>query len=164
MAGKVGLGHLETLFENLKRELSLGGSTLVGLLEQTTSITGAGGSTTLTVADSGTVFLVNAADGTHTFTLPALTDGFNCEIVVTVLSDNDIVITAPGDNMIVSCRSFTGSGAAAQHLTNTFTTLTINADTVNAVVGTRVKIYCDGTNYVAIGSADTQGAQIFAGS
>lgn len=164
MSGKMGLGHLETLFENLKRELSLGGSTLVGLLEQTTAITGAGGSTTLTVADSGTVFLVNAADGTHTFTLPALTDGFNCEIIVTVASDNDIDITAPGDNMIISCRSFSGSGAAQQHLVDTCTTLKINADSVAAPVGTRVKIYCDGTNYVAIGSSDSQGSQIFASS
>ncbi len=153
---RIGLARVEALIENLKREISFAGATLVGTLKQTTAVTGAGGSTTLTASDSGTVFLVNAADGTHTFTLPALTDGFNIEIIVTVLSDNDIIITAPGDNMIISCAKFTASGAAASHVTDTCTTLRINADTVAAVVGTRVRIYCDGTNYVAIAESSTQ--------
>ena len=168
MSGKLGLGHLETLFENLKRELSLGGSTLVGLLKQTTSITAADGSTTLTVADSGTVYLVSLASGSHTFTLPALTDGFNMEAIVTVVagsSARDLIITAPGDNMIVSCRDFTASGAAQVHTTDTFTTLTIQSDDVVVPVGTRVRIYCDGTNYVCIASSDAQdSATVYVGS
>lgn len=169
MSGKLGLGHLETLIENLKRELSLGGSTLVGLLKQTTSITAADGATALTVADSGTVFLVSLASGSHTFTLPALTDGFNCEIIVTVVAGSaarDLVITAPGDNMIVSARDFTASGAAQRHTTNTFTTLTFDSS-AGAVtpVGSRVRIYCDGTNYVCIADSDHQdGSTVYAGS
>ena len=163
---RIGLARVEALMENLKRELSLGGSTLVGTLKQTTLITGAGGSTTLAAADSGTVFLVNAADGTHTFTLPALTDGFNMEIIVTVASDNDIIITAPGDNMIIATQHNDADGDAANKIvTDTVTTLTINADTVNAVVGTRVRIYCDGTNYVAIGESSTASdSHMFVGS
>ena len=42
---RVGLARIEALMENLKREIALGGSTLVGMLSQTTAITGAGGST-----------------------------------------------------------------------------------------------------------------------
>ena len=124
---------------------------------------GAGSSSTLTLtaADSGKVFLVKETDGTQTFTLPALTAGFNIEVIVTVLSDNDIVITAPGDNMIVSCRNFTASGAAEVAITDTCTNLVMNADTVNAVVGTRVRVFCDGTNYIAIGDSSVQSGTTF---
>ena len=160
---RLGLARTEALLENLKRELQLNGSTVVGSVQKVEAVVGAGSSSTktLTAQDSGTVYLVNAADGTQTFTLPALTSGFHIEIIVTVLSDNDIVITAPGDNMIVSCRNFTASGAAEVAVTDTCTNLVMNNDTVNAVVGTRVRIFCDGTNYVAIGDSSVQSGTTF---
>ena len=160
---RMGLARMEVLVENLKRELQLNGSTVVGSVQKVEAVTGAGSSSTktLTVQDSGTVYLVNAADGTQTFTLPALTSGFNIEIIVTVLSDNDVVITAPDDNMIVDCRNFTASGAASVAVTDTCTNLVMNADTVNAVVGCRVRIFCDGTNYVAIGDSSVQSNSTF---
>tara|TARA_B100000287_G_C20151809_1_gene590455 strand:- start:59 stop:556 length:498 start_codon:yes stop_codon:yes gene_type:complete len=134
-------------------------------IQKVTKVTGAGGSTTLVSSDSGTVYFVNCADGTHTFTLPALTSGFNIDIIVTVLSDNDLVVTAPGDNMITSAAKFTASGAAGDHVTDTFTTVTVNADTVNAVVGTRIRIFCDGTNYFYFGTSSTQNnSALFVGS
>ncbi len=160
---RVGLNRLEFLVERLERQLQLNGSELLGVKNNCTAVVGAGSSSTLTLtaADSGKVFLVTATDGTQTFTLPALTAGFNIEIIVTVLSDNDIVITAPGDNMIVSCRNFTASGAAEVAVTDTCTNLVMNADTVNAVVGTRVRVFCDGTNYVAIGDSSVQDGSTF---
>ena len=146
-----------------KRQIQLNGAEIVGVKNNCTAVVGAGSSSTvtLTAADSGKVYLVTATDGTQTFTLPALTAGFNIEIIVTVLSDNDVVITAPGDNMIVSCRNFTASGAAEVAVTDTCTNLVMNADTVNAVVGTRVRIFCDGTNYVAIGDSSVQSGTTF---
>ena len=160
---RVGLARTQALIENLKRELNLNGSSVAGLDQKVVNAVGAGSSSTvtLTAADSGKVYLVTSADGTQTFTLPALTSGFNIEIIVTVLSDNDVVITAPGDNMIVSCRNFTASGAAEVAVTDTCTNLVMNADTVNAVVGTRVRIFCDGTNYVAIGDSSVQSNSAF---
>jgi len=158
---RVGLARTQALIENLKRDLQMNGAAMLGLDQKVVNVTGAGSSTTLAAGDSGKVYLVNAADGTHTFTLPALTAGFNIEILVTVLSDNDIVVTAPGDNMITSCRQFTASGAEVNHITDTFTTVTLNADTVNAVVGTRIRIYCDGTNYVFIGDCSAQSNTAF---
>ena len=158
MAGKLGLARLEALFENLQRELSLGGTTMVGLLKQTTSITAAGDTTTLTAADSGTVYFVSLASGSHTFALPALTDGFNIEVIVTVVAGStarDLTITAPGDNMIVSARDFTDSGAAQRHTTDTVTNLVFDASEGDLTpVGSRVRIYCDGTNYVCIADSD----------
>ena len=158
---RVGLARTQALIQNLKRDLQMNGAAMLGLDQKVVNVTGAGSSTTLAAGDSGKVYLVNAADGTHTFTLPALTAGFNIEILVTVLSDNDIVVTAPGDNMITSCRQFTASGAAETHITDTYTTVTLNADTVNAVVGTRIRIYCDGTNYVFIGDCSAQSNTAF---
>ena len=58
--------------------------------------------------------------------------------------------------MIVSTTEFTNSGAAQSHVTDTCTTLTMNADTVNAVVGDKVEIWCDGTNYFIKGFSNTQ--------
>jgi len=161
--GRVGLNRLEFLVERLERQLQLNGSEILGVKNNCTAVTGAGSSSTvtLTAADSGKVYLVTATDGTQTFTLPALSAGFNIEIIVTTLSDNDIVITAPGDNMIVDCRNFTASGAASVAVTDTCTNLVMNADTVNAVVGTRVRIFCDGTNYVAIGDSSVQDNSTF---
>ena len=159
---RVGLARTQALIENLKRDLNLNGSSVAGMDQKVVTVTGAGSSSTvtLTAADSGKVYLVNAADGTQTFTLPALTSGFNIEVIVTVASDNDILITAPGDNMIVSCRNFTASGAAEVAVTDTCTNLVMNADTV-AVVGTRVRVFCDGTNYVAIGDSSVQSGTAF---
>ena len=142
---------------------------LSGNLQVCKAITAADGSTTLTAADSGKVFLVSLASGSHTFTLPALTAGFFMEAIVTVVAgaaSRDLVITAPGDNMIVSCRDFTASGAAAVHTTNTFTTLTIDSSAgAVAPVGTRVRIFCDGTNYICLADSDHQNAAtIFVGS
>ena len=160
---RVGLARMQALIENLKREIQLNGATVAGTKRQATSVVGAGSSSTVTLteADSGTVFFVNAADGTQTFTLPALTDGFHMEVIVSVLSDNDIIITAPGDNMIVSCRNFTAGGAAEVAVTDTCTNLIMNADTNNAVVGSRVRIFCDGTNYFAIGDSSVQSGTAF---
>jgi len=160
---RVGLDRLEFLVERLERQIQLNGSEIVGAKNNCTAVVGAGSSSTLalTAADSGKVFLVDASGGTQTFTLPALTAGFNIEVIVTVLSDEDVVITAPGDNMIVSCRNFTASGAAEVAVTDTCTNLVMNADTVNAVVGTRVRIFCDGTNYIAIGDSSVQSGTTF---
>tara|TARA_B100000214_G_scaffold48101_1_gene30154 strand:- start:713 stop:1213 length:501 start_codon:yes stop_codon:yes gene_type:complete len=135
-------------------------------LQKVTTVTGAGGSTTLVSSDSGTVFFVNCADGTHTFTLPALQSGFNISIIVSVASDNDIVVTAPGDNMITATQHNDANGDAANKIvTDTFTTVTINADTVGAVVGTKVDIFCDGTNYFYYGMSSTQSdSDMFVGS
>jgi hypothetical protein len=135
-------------------------------LQKVTTVTGAGGSTALDAGDSGTVYFVNTADGTHTFTLPALKSGFHITIIVSVLSDNDIVVTAPGDNMITATQHNDADGDAANKIvTDTYTTVTINADTVAAVVGTKVDIFCDGTNYFYYGLSSTASdSHMFVGS
>tara|TARA_R100000388_G_scaffold87983_1_gene68116 strand:- start:10 stop:519 length:510 start_codon:yes stop_codon:yes gene_type:complete len=138
----------------------------INFLQKVTNITGAGGSTTLSHDDSGTLFIVDCQTAAHTFTLPALKAGFNMKIIMAVATqDNDLVVTAPGDNMITYTKHDDADGDAANKIvTDTFTTVTINADTV-AAVGTRVEIYCDGTNYFYIGTSNTQSdSHVFVGS
>ena len=163
---RVGLARIEALIENLKREIALGGATIVGNLHKVSTITAADGSTTLTSADSGTVYFVSLAGGSHTFTLPALTSGFNIEVIVTVVAGStarDLTITAPGDNMIISARDFTNAGAAQRHTTDTVTNLVFNACEGDLTpVGSRVRIFCDGTNYVCIADSDnSNGTSIY---
>ena len=123
------------------------------------SITGAA-TPTLTMADSGKTYLLTASGGSNTiaFTLPAVevSAGFHACFIVKATSNKDISWTSGADNMIVSTTEFTNSGAAQSHVTDTCTTLTINADTVNAVVGDKVEIWCDGTNYFIKGFSNTQ--------
>ena len=138
----------------------------INFLQKVTNITGAAGATALTHDDSGTLFIVDCQTAAHTFTLPALKAGFNMKIIMAVAAqDNDLVVTAPGDNMITYTKHDDADGDAANKIvTNTFTTVTINADTV-AAVGTRVEIYCDGTNYFYIGTSNTQSdSHVFVGS
>ena len=149
-------GTIERVAAQLVNENDNTFSGTLNYIQKVTKITGAAGSTTLTNADSGTVYFVDNTTAAHTFTLPALKAGFHIKIIVTVLSDNDVIVTAPADNMITSTRQFTASGAAESAVTDTYTTVTINADTVNAVVGTRADIFCDGTNYFYLGDSSIQ--------
>ena len=75
---RVGLARVETLMENLKRELSMGGSTKVGERKKVVLLVDAAAAsanrTALTAAESGTIFLVPAlTNGTQTIALPAPT-------------------------------------------------------------------------------------------
>jgi hypothetical protein len=68
---RVGLARIEALIENLKRELALGGSQLKGVQCVVDTITA---DKTLTEADSGTYYMLDAADETAavSITLPVL--------------------------------------------------------------------------------------------
>ena len=138
-------------------------SIAVAAIEGVQTLVGAGATTNLNVSDSGKVFFLSGADGTITYDLPAVAKsaGVRYTFIVTVASDNDINWASDGDNMIVSCTEFTGSGAAQVHLTDTATNLKMNCDTVNAVVGDRVEFYCNGTNWVALGFSNSQNATAF---
>ena len=121
------------------------------------TITGAA-TPTLTMLDSGKVFLMTAASGVITITLPpvATAAGFHAKFVVAAASNDDINITSGADNMIVSCTSFTASGANQSHVTDTCTTLKMNNDSVECVVGDNFEVWCDGTNYVIKGHSNVQ--------
>ena len=68
---RVGLARMEALIENLKRELALGGSVVLGQRAKVNTTTAA--SVALTAADSGSVYVMSAAG--ITYTLPDSGDG-----------------------------------------------------------------------------------------
>jgi|7_EtaG_2_1085326.scaffolds.fasta_scaffold33998_1 hypothetical protein len=136
-----------------------------GARVQVSTTTGAA-TPTLVMADSGRTYLMDSTDGTIAYTLPAVAGagGFHATFIFKIISDNDVTWTSGADNMIMSCTSFTASGAAQAHTTDTVTTVRYNADTVNSVVGDRLEVYCDGTNYMCVGMANTQGSAPWATS
>jgi len=62
---RVGLARTQALIQNLKRELTMGGTKLVGEKHKVTSVTA---NTTLSAADSGTLYVFT--DAAATITLP----------------------------------------------------------------------------------------------
>ena len=76
--------------------------------------------------DSGNILVANAAG---TYTLPALVAGYVFEFFQA--SANSLIITSPGDNMIVK--------------NDTCTTVTFG--TGGEQIGASVRVFCDGTNY-----------------
>lgn len=101
MTKRLGLDFLEAKFEALSRELSLGGAggtQLIGHRHVVETITA---SDSLTAADSGKVFLLDAADETAavTITLPQLASGLvgvHYTLCITDASNGSFVI-ATGD-------------------------------------------------------------------
>ena len=66
---RIGLARMEALLENLKRELAMGGATVVGQRAKVHTVTDA--TVALTKEDSGSVYVMSTA--AITFTLPAVT-------------------------------------------------------------------------------------------
>jgi hypothetical protein len=102
-----GPGHarLEKLIENLKREIKLTTTRIVGTRYKTGAITEA---KSLTAADSGTIFTIDADSGAYSITLPSATDaqgvkellGWSAMFVITDLhATQDVkIVRADTDN------------------------------------------------------------------
>ncbi len=92
---RVGLARIEALMENLKRELNMNGATWKGTRRPVTTITAT--KSDLAVGDSGTMYLLDAADetGAVTITLPQLSTalvGTTYTFCVTDPSDSGFLI------------------------------------------------------------------------
>ena len=87
---RVGLARTQALIENLKRELSMGGTKLTGTKNVIKNVTAA---TTLTSADSGKT-IVWAKASAHTLTLPACEAGLHFKIIIKTASNNPHKIAA----------------------------------------------------------------------
>jgi hypothetical protein len=107
---------------------------------------------TLTAADSGTTYILKAAEG-KTITLPALKAGVNFKFIVgSAFATSDWVIdSAEGDNieglLIVDGASVVASGEDQINFVN-------SAETV----GDHVSLSCDGTNWFVSGAGNAAGS------
>jgi hypothetical protein len=107
---------------------------------------------TLTAADSGTTYILKAAEG-KTITLPALKSGINFKFIVgSAFATTDWIIdSAEGDNieglLIVNGASVPASGEDQINFVN-------SAETV----GDHVSLSCDGTNWFLSGAGNAAGS------
>ncbi len=90
---RVGLARTQALIENLKRELTMGGTQLTGTKLTVKSVTS---STTLSAGDSGKVIFWDASTS-NTITLPAAAAGLNFKIIL-----KDAVNTDDGARITVT--------------------------------------------------------------
>tara|TARA_R110002074_G_scaffold45569_3_gene117733 strand:+ start:214 stop:687 length:474 start_codon:yes stop_codon:yes gene_type:complete len=79
---RVGLARTQALIEGLKRELSLGQTTLKGALRQVVTLSGAGATETLSASDSGAIVNMGGSNAS-TVTLPAVGAGLSFRFVAT---------------------------------------------------------------------------------
>ena len=107
---------------------------------------------TLTAADSGTTYILKAAEG-KTITLPALKSGINFKFIVgSAFATSDWIIdSAEGDNieglLIVNGASVVAAGEDQINFVN-------SAETV----GDHVSLSCDGTNWFVSGAGNAAGS------
>tara|TARA_R100000008_G_scaffold86752_1_gene81363 strand:- start:6214 stop:6786 length:573 start_codon:yes stop_codon:yes gene_type:complete len=186
MGKRLGLGQLETLVENLKRELAMGaGTSMIGHLTTVETITA---DKTLTRADSGKMYLLDATDetGAVTVTLPTLsTDivGTHYTFCVTDPSDGGFgiktgdVTDTTGDMFVgyvmlgADQASDTSGGAngrmVAPAANDSLLTMDGNLANGGGEAGSTVKVtavsattwYCEG--FVLTDDANSTGASIF---
>jgi len=107
---------------------------------------------TLTAADSGTTYILKAAEG-KTITLPALKSGVHFKFIVgSAFATSDWVIdSAEGDNieglLIVNGASVVAAGEDQ-----------INFVASAETVGDHVSLSCDGTNWYVSGAGNAAGS------
>ena len=152
---RVGLARIETLLENLQRDIAWNG-TLSGFKK--TVVLSGGGTTTLTAAQSGAYCIFDTA-GASNFTLPAPEVGLHYTFIQTIINTADHVIqTATNDEgflggvlMMNTTADQTDSFSTAVDGNNDF--ITLNATTTGgAAAGSRIEV-------VAIGSTAGSASQ-----
>ena len=145
---RVGLARTQALIQNLKRELQLNGTSLVGIKKKTQNVTT---SVSATAADSGKVYFVDA--GTTVLTLPtsaAAGAGWHCKIILTVVPATSFAVTANGTELmgLITC----DDGSLQSDANTTFT-----IDT-SGNIGDWLEITCDGTSMYIRGNLDAVAA------
>jgi len=145
---RVGLARTQALIQNLKRELTMGGSILAGSKLKVEAITA---NKTLAAADSGTRFTIGTA--TAAVTLPTVAvagSGWYCEFWV---NDNTAAttITSPGTDLILGNVRTGADNATPQLMPATVIATETLVFTTSAVQGDFARLFCDGTNYFITG-------------
>ena len=162
---RLGLGRIEKLIENLKRELSLGGSTLVGAKKKLISCGNT--TTTLTADDSGAICILdNSAASTIVLPAPQVGLEFTVITVVSAAANHTIKTnTLNTDGFLggVTVSSTTASKNAAFAAdadgSNDFITLGVSSNSTGGASGSRLHLVClDGENWAVEGQLVGVGA------
>ena len=142
MGNRVGLARTQVLIQNLKRELTMGGSTLAGVKTGMPSTVTS--DTTLAVADSGKVIRFDIASADVTITLPTT--------VTAGLTYTFLCVGASAKTLFVDAGSASIVGAAVTFAVGSSTSRAAYNETKlgfsdNHLVGDRATIIGDGTNW-----------------
>jgi hypothetical protein len=148
MAGKLGLGLLETLLENLDRDINLSDTILSGVSVKRNVVDLDEATYTPTAAQCGTIFTF---DGTAcTVTLPQAAVGLEYTFVCATTAHTDSIITTQAADglaggMICTTAALNNTNLAAtttivDSWAATIDTLTLNGTTKGGLVGTWVKV------------------------
>ena len=141
MGNRVGLARTQALVENLKRELTMGGTSLADLKDKLTATSAA---KTLTVGESGTT-IVWTLGTSHTITMPSAAAGLSYRIVIKTGSDNlHKIAAASGD-------CFFGQVLVLDNADDKHATQTVTYATATGTVGSYDHLKLDG-NANATGS------------
>ena len=139
---RVGLARIQALIENLKRELTMDGTKMTGMLTGVSSTVTT--DTTLTTADSGKVIRFDIASSDVTITLPTtVTAGLTYTFLCVGASAKTLFVDAGSASIVGAAVTFavgsSTSRAAYNEVKLGF------AD--NHLVGDRATIIGDGTNW-----------------
>ena len=143
---RVGLARTQSLIENLKRELQMNQSVIVGDAHKAITITAT--TQVLTADDSGAVVFL-AGGSAATATLPSLQSGLKFTFVV--VSSQQHIINGGGGNMKGMVTAVAAGPTVSQEKNSAGTQITFNA---SATIGDRVDVVCDGTNWYVSGMTE----------
>ena len=155
---RVGLLRTQKLIENLKRELQLNQSTLVGGKQKVIALTNATATArTLTADDSGALITLDPSTDdttTITVTMPTPEAGVTFDFLIRNDQGNngaDIILQTAANGHDFEGAIHCNDGAAGIQETLASTSkITIDATNVKTVFGTTGRITCDGTDWYIV--------------
>ena len=148
---RIGLARMEALLENLKRELALGGSVILGQKAKVNTVTDA--TVALTEADSGSVYVMSTA--AITFTLPDSgggdINGVTYEFVMKTQGATQKIVCSDTTNekiqgaLVASDTDADTTSAWSAELGDSFSSINF-ASVAQGEPGSRVKLTCIGAD------------------
>jgi hypothetical protein len=146
---------MEAMLENLKRDIALSPSVVSGQRHKVESLIT---TKTLTVADSGKVFMLNLAGG-FTVTLPAVTatNISGCHFTFIVGTDPTTAYIIAGGTADKMSGKVVCSAGGNEDEENAITGDQFNFVANTALIGDKVTIICDGTGFYGWGITGAAG-------
>ena len=169
---RLGLARTQALIENLKRELQLNQSTVVGGKQKVIALTNATTTAkTLTAADSGALITLDPSTNTATtitVTMPTPEAGLTFDFLIKndqVHASADIILQTAANGHDWEGAIVCNDGAAGiQETTASTSVITIDASAVKTVFGTTARVTCDGSDWYIVITHPQDGKDCVAGS
>ena len=144
---RVGLGRLEYLMENLKRELDMSSSSMTGLGRPVVSLAGTGATKQLTGADSGCIIRMGGDDAS-VVTLPALQAGLHFRFVA-VTASLAHQINGGASKIQGGFHHNTNDGTLDRVVVTNRSSIALHGG--NTMIGDTLEFWCDGVNWYVSG-------------